>query len=152
MNIDEMFLETMQLFNRIVNKIILIENKPKKFGTGDFLHRSEIHHIDMIGEKKGINIILLAESMGLTKGTTSQIISRLVRKRLVEKYKHRDNEKEVLLRLTARGITAYRNHKEYHADLYREIKEEASRMSREEIHGLTNILEKIDYYLDMYER
>jgi len=152
MTIDEIFFETMQIFNRIVNKIIRIENQPKKYGTNDLLHRSEIHHIDMIGKKNGTNIISLAESMGLTKGTTSQIISRLVRKRLVEKYKHEDNEKEVRLRLTRKGITAYKNHEEFHADLYREIKEEASHMSREEIHGLTKILEKIDHYLDIYEK
>ncbi len=152
MDIEEIFFETMQLFNRIVNKIIRIENRPKKYGTGDLLHRSEIHHIELIGKKEGININSLAESMGLTKGTTSQIISRLVRKRLVEKYKYGDNEKEVRLRLTRKGITACKNHEEYHVDLYREIKEEASRMSREEIHGLRKILEKIDHYLDIYEK
>lgn len=101
-------------FHDVVHLWLDLDSKPKEFNTGHPLTVSEIHTIDAIGRFPEMNINDLAAHMKVTKGAASQMVSKLAKKDLVEKYKSEDNAKEVLLRLTPLGWKGFDAHLAYH--------------------------------------
>lgn len=147
---QEAFINIGETFNRIINKFTSIEKKPRDFGTGDLLYPSEIHNIEIIGRNPGINITNLAKKLGVTKGAVSQIVNKLERKNLVEKFRDSDNEKEIMLRLQKKGEIAFNGHENFHAKFYSEIMDEVDDMTPEQIQFFQSILDKIDKHVTTY--
>jgi len=106
---------------RIRNKMDIIENVPRKFGTETPLYLSEIHTIQAIGRTEENNIRTIAEILGVTPSAASQTVSRLKKKGFVQKLRGIKNEKEVSLILTPKGRTAYDNHEMVHEQIYERI-------------------------------
>jgi len=106
---------------RIRNKMDIIENVPRKFGTETQLYLSEIHTIQAIGRTEENNIRTIAEILGVTPSAASQTVSRLMKKGFVQKLRGIKNEKEVSLILTPKGRTAYDNHEMVHEQIYERI-------------------------------
>ena len=147
---QEAFINIGETFNRIINKFISIEKKPRDFGTGDLLYPSEIHNIEIIGRNPGINVTNLAKKLGVTKGAVSQIVNKLERKNLVAKFRDSNNEKEVMLKLQKKGEIAFKGHEDFHAKFYSEIVDETDNTTPEQIQIFQNILNKIDKCVSMY--
>jgi DNA-binding MarR family transcriptional regulator len=93
------------------------------FGTGIPLYRSEIHTIEIVGKSPGINVTRLAERMGVTKGAVSQMLARLIKKKLIEKRAMPGNEKEVMIELTDLGRLAFENHEALHRQILAVLRE-----------------------------
>ncbi|MFZ5568806.1 MAG: MarR family winged helix-turn-helix transcriptional regulator [Thermodesulfobacteriota bacterium] len=142
--------QLMLQFYRIVNKITELEKTPYDFGVGEKLYPSEIHTIQAIGNNSGINVTELAKNLGITKGGASQMISKLKKRGFINKVRSMENDKEVLLILTAKGQTAYNGHEQFHADLYIDFVAYMNDISREQIDIFKDILEKIEFYVDRY--
>jgi len=109
--------EIVDQYGRVLNLYSLIEKTPKDFGTGNQLFPSEIHTIEGIGRKPGINVSELAIELGISKPAVSQLTKRLERKGLIKRYRDEGNNKEVLLRLSPKGEIDYKGHSHYHADM-----------------------------------
>ncbi|MBE9546817.1 MAG: MarR family transcriptional regulator [Proteobacteria bacterium] len=147
---QEAFINIGETFNRIINKFASIEKKPRDFGTGDLLYPSEIHNIEIIGRNPGINVTNLAKTLGVTKGAVSQIVNKLERKNLVEKFRDSNNEKAVMLKLQKMGEIAFSGHENFHAKFYSEIMDKVDNMTPEQIQFFQSILDKIDKYVTTY--
>ena len=117
------FESILDLLDRIVTKIEGQHSDARDFGTGENLYRSEIHTVQAIGENKGINVTRLAEKMGVTKGATSQILNKLVKKGLVIKQNKEKNNKELNLYLTDKGWIGFNNHEILHKKTFEVVKE-----------------------------
>ncbi len=141
--------ETTQKFLRIVNKLNIIEKKPKDFGTGDKLFPTEIHTIEAIGKNSGINITELAAALGVSKAAVSKIANKIVEKEYAKKYKSPDNEKEVLLKLTGKGITAFKVHEAYHRDVDHSLIKRFRKITQDEFAFFDEILSDIEAYTDL---
>lgn len=102
-------------FNRMVNKFIRIEKKPRDYGTGALLYPSGIHLVESIGRDAGINVTELAAIHGISRAAVSQKLRKLEQKGLVERFKDSANDKNVLLKLKREGRTAFRGHEKFHA-------------------------------------
>ena len=102
--------ELHERFLVIKNKYNQMEAIPRDFGTGEKLHLTEIQMVRVIGDSRAINITELASKRGVTKGAVSQKISKLVTKGLVQKMRSPDNGKEILVKLTAKGLKVYKAH------------------------------------------
>jgi len=140
--------EVVDSFYRVVNKFSYLEKIPRDFGTGDILYPSEIHLIDVIGRSSGINVTEIARKLGITKGAIPKLIRKLERKRLVQRYQHRDNRKDVLCRLTAKGITAFKGHRAYHSSIDSEIDKKINALSERDIGFLRDVFSELDQYAD----
>lgn len=103
---------------RILNRMETQERRPRDFGSGDLLHCSEIHTIMAIGKNPGINVTSLSHLLGISKSAISQMITRLTRKELVERFRDEQNGKEILLHLSPRGQIAFLGHEQHHARIY----------------------------------
>lgn len=136
------------LFHKVINKMKRVEQKPRYFGTDVLLYPSEIHTIESIGHHPGINITELAALQGVTKGAVSQIVKKLVAKKMVIRMKEEGSEREVLLKLSDSGTTAFQSHDDFHAriapDMIRLIEEADAR----EIRFVTELFCSIDRFCD----
>ncbi|WP_320170231.1 MarR family transcriptional regulator [Maridesulfovibrio sp.] len=114
--------------NPVIEKYMLLLEKIsnttkayKSFGTDVNIYRSEIHVIQLIGDRGSIHISQISRLIGVTKGTVSQIVKRLEGKGLVEKIVDKANNTRQLASLTDKGKTAYKAHVEFHSRQHAEM-------------------------------
>jgi DNA-binding MarR family transcriptional regulator len=140
--------ELFERWARIMNKMSRSESIPCSFGTSDLLFPSEIHTICVIGIMPGINITDLSVKLGITKGAVSKMAGKLVEKGLIEKYRNPGNEKEIFLRLTGRGTSAYLGHELNHQKAFAGIIREVEGMTGEQAAALFRFLEMVEDVID----
>jgi len=75
--------EIIELFIRMVNKYNSIEKVPARHGTRHNLYHSERHMLDKIGDNPGMNVTEFANTVGVTKGAISQVVTKLEKKGVV---------------------------------------------------------------------
>lgn len=98
----------------LVEKISNTTKAHTSFGTDVDIYRSEIHIIQLIGDRGEVFISEISRLIGVTKATVSQIVNRLEAKGLVKKTVDENNNTRLLVHLTAKGMTAYAAHTQYH--------------------------------------
>ena len=81
---------------KIQYKVNANDKKPRTFGTRHKLYQSEIHFIEAIGLDGGYSASELSEKLGITNGAVTQVADKLLKKKLIEKYKKADNKKKRL--------------------------------------------------------
>ncbi|WP_285716479.1 MarR family transcriptional regulator [Pelosinus sp. IPA-1] len=109
---------------------------------------SELSLMTLIGDFENINVTELALKYGATKGAVSKMVKKLVQKNLVKKSRTQENEKEVLLSLTAVGITIF-NEKEAHFEkLSQDVTRELQSLTQEQRKALFNILHLVEEHID----
>lgn len=101
----------------LVEKISNTTKSHRPFNTDVNIYRTEIHIIQIIGDRESTYVSEIARLIGITKATVSQIIKRLEGKGLVEKRLDAENNTRQKVVLTNKGQTAYTAHVEFH---YRE--------------------------------
>lgn len=141
-----------ELYNRFVmvmNKIAALEKSSRDFGTGDQLFPSEIHAVDAIGKNPGIKMTDLAALLGISKPAVTQIIGKVLKKNLVERYNGQGNLKEVLLRLTKTGRIAFRRHREFHARMDADIINQLEKLTSREFNFLFKLYGDMALYVDL---
>ncbi len=151
-------METKQAFEQILeeleqamSRVSSMHESPWDFGTGTPLYRTEIHTVQAIGEHPGINITELAGLMGVTKGAVSQTVGKLVDKGLVRKTHADDNAKEILLLLTERGNTGFRNHQNLHMAMLDIVREHYGDKLEEKLEIFASVMHDLNEILTMYE-
>lgn len=109
---------------------------------------SELSLMTLIGDFENIRVTELALKYGATKGAISKMVKKLVQKELVKKSRTQENEKEVLLSLTAMGMTIY-NEKEAHFEkLSADVSKELESLTEEQRISLFNILDIVEAHID----
>lgn len=109
---------------------------------------SELSLMTLIGDFENIRVTELALKYGATKGAISKMVKKLVQKELVKKSRTQENEKEVLLSLTAMGMTIY-NEKEAHFEkLSADVSKELASLTEEQRISLFNILDLVEAHID----
>lgn len=78
-------------------------NQPKDYGIGELISMVEVHTLDLIDDNPGITQGEIAKRRGRTLGAVCQMISKLVKKGLVQKRKEEGNAKIVHLYVTDKG-------------------------------------------------
>jgi len=97
------------------------ESTPRDFGTGQELHGSEIHTLQMIGKNEHCNLTQLAKRLGISKSGLSKFTKKLLEKGLIDKKKDKSNGKEVFFTLTEKGYIAYSTHEEFDRKMFSSI-------------------------------
>ena len=77
-----------------------LDKKTRYYGTDVPIFHAEIHMLSAIAEHPGIHVGGLADFLGITKGSVSEIIKKLERKALVVKETDDHNLSKLSLRLT----------------------------------------------------
>jgi DNA-binding MarR family transcriptional regulator len=141
----------MLLAAKIQYRIRANDKKPRSYGTRHLLYQSEIHFIDAIEPGAGLNASELAKKLGISSGAITQMAARLMKKKLIEKYRIEGNKKEVYLKLTSDGETAFANHRFLHRELSEKLIGYLDELTREQMEALFGLIEIIDKNLQDFD-
>ena len=90
-------------------------NAPRDYGTGEKVNMLSVHIMSDIEEHPGIMVTELAEEWVRTKGSISQVIKNLDENGYIIKKKEGNNNKNVHLYPTSKGVELSLAHKMYDA-------------------------------------
>jgi len=108
---------------RIFDNVLLTEEKALSKGYFADLSIAELHTLEAIGPYEARAMSETASRLGITTGTLTVAIDRLVRKGYVERNRDTKDRRVVRINLTRRGKLAYRMHSKFHTLLVRRIME-----------------------------
>jgi len=107
----------------IFDSVLMTEEKALSKGYFADLSIAELHTIEAIGPYDARAMSETAIRLGITTGTLTVAIDRLVRKGYVERNRDTKDRRVVRIHLTRRGKLAYRMHSKFHTLLVRRIME-----------------------------
>lgn len=132
--------EGQELLTKLLMKYDLMSKTPFDCGR-ERISRSQLHMIEAIGKGYGRTVTSLADYFMVTKGAVSQVIKKLCCGGFVAKEK--GEGKEILLRLTKKGLRAFDLHESY-ADALPELAAFAANYSEKEIRIFLRVLRDLD--------
>ncbi len=137
-----------ELLVTLFNDILEIEEKALKQGELNDLSVTEIHTIEAIGMYKPRTMTEVANDLGITVGTLTTAITKLVKKGYVERTRGEEDRRAVMIALTRKGKLAYRIHEKFHQEM---INETVGGLSEVEEEVLIKSLDKINkFFMEKY--
>ena len=136
---EEHYQKLMDCLVRVINASVMVESVPVMIGDL-LLYSSEVHLIDTIARFPDENISQVARRLGVTKGAVSQISRKLEGKGCLIREKEEGNQKNICLRLSNKGRTAFEWHRTLHERTNIEMKQVISGMNPSDIQNLLAVL------------
>lgn len=137
-----------QLLVNSFNDILKIEKAALESGPFNDLTITELHVIEAIGFTPR-TMTEVAGQLGITVGTLTTTINRIVKKGYVLRNHSKDDRRFVEISLTHRGKLAYRLHESFHATMVKSIVNE---MSEEDTDILIESLKRLaEFFRQQYD-
>ena len=130
---------------RIFENVVLAEEKSIQKGYFSDLSIAEMHTLDAIGPYESRTMTETAADLGITTGTLTVSIDRLVKKGYVNRKRDEKDRRVVRISLTRNGKLAARLHGKFHAVLARHILEP---YSEEEKEMILRMVREVDGYME----
>lgn len=138
--------------NILVNLINEIwELEEKAIITEEFkdLTNNDMHVIEAIGMGDGNNMSSIAKKLNITVGSLTTAMNSLVNKKYVERRRSEEDRRVVFVKLTNRGVKAYRHHEDYHRQMTRAI---LDKLDEAEIPVLVKTLDALSEFFTGYSK
>ena len=136
------------LLERVIHKYVLMEKRALDYGNGITLSQPEIQTIMLIESNPGLSVTEIAKMRGITKGTASQMLYKLVDKGLIEKRVSEHSDAQISVFLTELGKEESRLHDAYHKKKVQPVFEYMSNLSPQTVKDFVGIIEQLDATLD----
>lgn len=134
----------------VITQFTKLEKRTSNYGTDVSIYRAEIHAVFMIHEHEGIHVTGLAEQLGFTKSSVSELLVKLEKKGLIKKDQDAFNQSKLSIRLTDKGKLAHKHHMAYHAELDAFLAATLSSCSEENRKFLENFLVELQLGFSQY--
>lgn len=121
MDQEDLVQQIIRPFKRIAKLYSELDQTTSTYGTGIPLFPPEIHAITAINAHPGSSLTELSQYLDVTKGTTTKLIQKLVKKGMVVKTFAPNSENQLSLMLTSKGKIANESHTEYVAYLDQQL-------------------------------
>ncbi len=108
---------------------------------GNDLTLSQTHIVEILGSYKALRMKELAEKMGVTTGSLTVVVDKLVKKELVRRNPHKKDRRSLIVELTGKGKEYFVEHNRLHSQLTEEI---MHHLTEEESKQFEKTLEKIN--------
>ena len=138
--------------NILVNLINEIwELEEKAIITEEFkdLTNNDMHVIEAIGLGDGNNMSSIAKTLNITVGSLTTAMNSRVNKKYVERRRSEEDRRVVFVKLTDRGVKAYRHHEDYHRQMTRAI---LDKLDEAEIPVLVKTLDALSEFFTGYSK
>jgi DNA-binding MarR family transcriptional regulator len=132
-----------ELLVNIFNDILQIEQNELQSGHLKDLSVTEIHTIEAIGMYDPRSMSEVAADLGITVGTLTTAVNRLINKGYLDRKRIEEDRRVVQIQLTKKGKLAYRIHEKFHVDMVKQTMHDLSE-SEEEV--LITSLEKLNKF------
>lgn len=106
-----------EILVRLFADILYIEEKCLSIGEFSDLSITEMHILDSIGVDKERNMSNTAKDLKITSGTLTTAIDNLIKKGYVERRRSNKDRRVVMIKLTDKGVDAFKSHQNFHIDL-----------------------------------
>jgi len=140
-NLEEVLVE---ILSKVYCRIVYNEDKILKDMVGDPLSIKEMHTLDVVYSSMATKTNTagnIAKKLGITLGTCTTNIDRLVTKGLVNKVKNDNDRRVVYIELTEKGIQVHLKHIGMHKKI---ITKAISKLTMTEKVSLMNAINKLD--------
>lgn len=141
---EQIELEMAEKLGRILENVLITEEKSLQKGYFSNLSIAEMHALDAIGPYESRTMSETASILGITTGTLTVAIDRLVKKGYVDRKRDENDRRIVRISLTRQGKLASRMHGKFHYVLARHVLEP---YNDEEQKLLASFIKEIDVYL-----
>ncbi|MCR4426957.1 MAG: MarR family transcriptional regulator [Firmicutes bacterium] len=111
------------LLVRLFNRILAIEEAVIRRAYGFELTMSEIHVLEAVGMGEPKSMSETASQLGVTLGTLTTSVNRLVSKGYVTRIRPEEDRRVVLVKLTEAGRLPYHVHDRFHRKMVESILE-----------------------------
>jgi DNA-binding MarR family transcriptional regulator len=145
---NELVSDVLTTLRRIIDKHTLVDEMPMTFERDVVLTPREIRTIDLIGNRTETNVTDVGNHFRFTKSAASQLVTRLVKRGLVEKDRSPHNSKEYLLSLTSEGIRAQQVYQKFHAAHVDDLRQRLSAFSVQQVATTSVLLEVVESVVD----
>jgi len=129
----------------IFEKVLVAEEKSLQKGYFSNLSLAEMHTLDAIGPYESRTMTETAQILGITVGTLTVSVDRLVKKGFVARRRDEEDRRVVRISLTRDGKLAARMHGKFHKVLAKHILEP---YTDEEQELLLSLVKEVNEYLN----
>ena len=92
----------------------------------------------------------IANILGVTRGAIMQLVLKLEKKELVERYMKGNNSKKVFLKLTPKGIQASSGHEKYHKNMYKDLYVLLKKYKISDLELFEQVFSSLETHFDSY--
>lgn len=82
---------------------------------------AQVHTIEVLGIHGAMRMKELADKLGITTGTLTVQVDKLVAVNLIERLPHPTDRRAIVVALTEEGLRIHRHHNQLHLDLVRDL-------------------------------
>lgn len=131
----------------LINEVWVLEEKA--IITDEYLDltNNDMHVIEQIGTREGDNMSAIAKRLRITVGSLTTSMNSLVKKGYVERYRSEEDRRIVRVRLTDKGVRAYKHHEEYHREMTQAV---LDALDEEELPALMKALDALTMFFTGY--
>ena len=133
----------------LINEIWELEEKAILTEEFKDLTNNDMHVIEAIGLGDGNNMSSIAKKLNITVGSLTTAMNSLVNKKYVERRRSEEDRRVVFVKLTDRGVKAYRHHEDYHRQMTRAI---LDKLDEAEIPVLVKTLDALSEFFTGYSK
>lgn len=105
----------------LVNEIWKLEGEAIITKEFKDITNNDMHVIEAVGLGDGCSMSSIAKRLNITVGTLTIAMNNLVNKKYVERRRSEKDRRVVLVKLTDRGVAAYKHHEDYHRQMIEAI-------------------------------
>lgn len=131
----------------LINEIWELEEKTIITEEFKDLTNNDMHVIEAIGTEEGNNMSAIAKKLNITVGSLTTAMNSLVNKAYVVRQRSEKDRRVVFVKLTEKGIRAYRHHEDYHRQMTEAI---LNKLSEDEIPVLMKTLDGLSEFFRGY--
>lgn len=144
---EDAYITINNILVNLINEIWELEEKA--IITEEFrdLTNNDMHVIEAVGLGNGRNMSSIAKKLNITVGSLTTAMNSLVNKKYVERRRSEEDRRVVYVKLTAKGIKAYKHHEDYHRQMTQAI---LDKLDETEIPVLVKTLDALSEFFTGY--
>ncbi len=131
----------------LVNEIWKLEGEAIITKEFKDITNNDMHVIEAVGLGDGCSMSSIAKRLNITVGTLTIAMNNLVNKKYVERRRSEKDRRVVLVKLTDRGVAAYKHHEDYHRQMIEAI---LKKLDKTELPVLMKMLEAVTEFFKGY--
>lgn len=131
----------------LINEIWELEEKAIITDEFKDLTNNDMHVIEAIGTGDGRNMSSIARKLNITVGSLTTAMNGLVNKEYVERHRSEEDRRVVYVKLTSKGIRAYRHHEDYHRQMTQAV---VDKLDEKEMPVLLKMLDALSEFFTGY--
>lgn len=131
----------------LINEIWELEEKAIITDEFKDLTNNDMHVIEAIGTGDGRNMSSIARKLNITVGSLTTAMNGLVNKEYVERHRSEEDRRVVYVKLTPKGIRAYRHHEDYHRQMTQAV---VDKLDEKEMPVLLKMLDALSEFFTGY--